>query len=54
MVEFTSVYVLCFGLTCTAHLQSNFAQIWCAFILRAYLKITEKKVYPKNGQKRVS
>jgi hypothetical protein len=42
MVVFTSVYVLFFGSTCTAHLRSNFAQIWCAFILRAYLKITEK------------
>jgi hypothetical protein len=47
MVEFTSVCVLCHGSTCTTHLQSNFAQIWCAFILRAYLEITEKKLSKK-------
>jgi hypothetical protein len=47
MIEFTSLYVLCFGSTCTAHLQSNFAQIWCAFILRAYLEITEKMFIQK-------
>jgi hypothetical protein len=54
MVKFTSVCVLGYGSTCTAHLQFNFAQIWCAFILRAYLEITEKMAYPKNGQKCVS
>jgi hypothetical protein len=61
MVEFTSVYVyafsVCFGSTCTAHLLSNYAQIWYAFILRAYLEITEpmffqimdRNVFPKDA-----
>jgi hypothetical protein len=57
MVEFTSVYVLCFGSTCTAYLLSYYAQIWYAFILRAYLEITQKmfiqkmdrNVFPKDA-----
>jgi hypothetical protein len=52
MVEFTSVYVLCYWSTCRAHLQSDFAQIWCASILVAYLGISEntfvKKIMSKN------
>jgi hypothetical protein len=57
MVEFTSVYVSCFGSICTAYRLSNYAQIWYAFILRAYLEITKKmfikkmdrNVLPKNA-----
>jgi hypothetical protein len=46
MVEFTSVYLLCYRSTCRAHLQSNFAQIWCASIL----EISEKKKVKKMSR----
>jgi hypothetical protein len=31
-----------YWLTCTAHLQSDFAKIWCASIFMAYLGVSEK------------
>jgi hypothetical protein len=42
IVYFTTVYVLYYRLTCTAHLKSNFAKIWCASIFVAYLGISDK------------
>jgi hypothetical protein len=50
MVKFTSMYVLYYQLTCTAHLQSDSAQIWCASMIVAYLGISEKYFCFKNEQ----
>jgi hypothetical protein len=50
MVEFTSLYVLFYRSTCRAHLESDFAQIWCASILVVYLGISEKTLVWKMGR----
>jgi hypothetical protein len=50
MVEFTSMYVLCYRSTCTAHLQSDVAQIFCASMLVAYLGLSEKKIVSKMSR----
>jgi hypothetical protein len=42
------VYVLYYRMTCTAQLKSDFAQIWCASIIVAYLGISEKNICLKN------
>jgi hypothetical protein len=57
MVKFTSMYVLYHRLTCTAHRQSDSAQIWCASMIVAYLGISVKtfvlkrnrNVFPENA-----